>query len=264
MREPDDSGSGPQASGIRFLVESALRKVALDKQGGEIPKSRSEWIARLCAALTDESEAAHQRVVAAMVANGIPSHEIYHSYVPDAARFLGEMWVQDKASFVDVTVGAARLQALFRSRDAADLGGWMDRSIPLGQSVLMIVPTFEDHSIGAFVAADQFRRHGIWVHMAIGLEDQELQHLLGSGRFAMAGITAGSAKTLERLTELIDYLRSNLEYCPPIVIGGRLVDKPREVEKRTGADFAVRTAREAIELCGLASVVDPLSIDANA
>lgn len=263
MREPDDSGSGPQASGIRFLVESALRKVALDKQGGDIPKTRGEWMSKLCAALTDESEAAHQRVVAAMVANGIPSNEIYLSYVPDAARFLGEMWVQDKASFVDVTVGAARLQALFRSREGAELGGWMDRSIPLGQSVLMIVPTFEDHSIGAFVAADQFRRHGIWVHMAIGLENRELHHLLGSGRFAMAGITAGSAKTLERLTELIDYLRSNLDYCPPIVIGGRLVDKPREVEKRTGADFAVRTAREAIELCGLASVVDPLSIDAN-
>ena len=80
MREPDDSGSGPQASGIRFLVESALRKVALDKQGGDIPKSRGEWIARLCAALTDESEAAHQRVIASMVANGISSNEIYQTY----------------------------------------------------------------------------------------------------------------------------------------------------------------------------------------
>ncbi|WP_297773388.1 hypothetical protein [uncultured Roseovarius sp.] len=263
MNEPEDNGSGPQSSGIRFLVESALRKVASDKQGGDTPKSRGEWTARLCAALTDDSESAHQNVIAAMVANGIPSEEIYATYVPDAARYLGEMWVQDRASFVDVTVGAARLQALFRARDAVDMGGWMDRSIPLGQSVLMIVPTFEDHSIGAFVAADQFRRHGVWVHMAIGLEGPELQHLVGSGRFAMAGITAGSAKTLERLTDLIDYLRSNEDGCPPIVIGGKLVDKPREVEKRTGADFAVRTAREAIEKCGLASVVDPLSIDAK-
>ena len=253
----------PQKEGIRFLVESALRKVALEKHGGETPRTHDEWVARLCAVLTDESDAAYKNLIAAMMANGISSDDIYDRYVPEAARFLGEMWVQDKASFVDVTVGASRLQALFRNRNATANRNWLERSIPLGQSVLMVVPVFEDHSIGAFVVADQFRRHGLWVHMAIGLETEELQHLVGSGRFAMVGITSGSIKMLEPLTELIDCLRAKGQNRPPIVVGGHIVTKSRDVEKRIGADFAVRTAREAIERCGLASVAEPLSIDSG-
>lgn len=258
----DDEATGlvPQrGQGIRFLVESALRKVASDKKS-DPPRDREGWIARLCEAVTDDSDEAHHGVIAEMIANGISSTEVYQVYVPEVARFLGELWVQDRASFVDVTVGAARLQALFRARSDV-LGDVLARSIPLGQSVLMVVPEFEDHSIGAFVAADQFRRHGVWVHMAIGMQASELVALVGTGRFSMIGITAGSTKTVERLKELIECLRCNSGNDVPIIVGGHLVGTSREVERRTGADYAVRTTREAIELCGLSSVVEPLLID---
>lgn len=251
------------ASGIRFLVESALRQVATGKQKPEIPQNRKGWLDLLCAALTEPTDAATQQVIGQMIASGITQREIYQNFIPDAARHLGELWVQDKASFVDVTIGASRLQEMLRQSGGREMGGWMDRSIPLGQSILMIVPTFEQHSIGAFVAADQFRRHGLWVHMAIGLENAELSHLVGSGRFAMAGITVSSTKSLEGLTELIDYLRSTADDCPPIVVGGHVVEGPQVVERRTGADFAVRTVREAIERCGLASVSAQLFLDAG-
>lgn len=267
MREAGSVGSDrdpPQIQGIRFLVESALRRVLREKiVAQDAPRGRADWLARLCAALTEDQDRAYEGIISAMIANGISSDEIYDRFIPEAARHLGEMWVQDKASFVDVTVGAARLQHLFRNRGAATARDWVDRSIPLGQSVLMVVPTFEDHSIGAFIVADQFRRHGLWVHMAIGLEREELLHLVGSGRFSMVGITAGSIKVLEPLTELIDYLRSECQDQPPIVVGGHIVTKSRELEKRIGADFVVRTAREAIERCGLSSVVQPISIDTN-
>ncbi len=260
--------ASPQREGIQFLVESALRKVARGKYGAENlgaenPGSHQEWVQRLCAVLMDESDTPYQNLIASMMANGTASDEIYDRYVPEAARHLGELWVQDKASFVDVTVGASRLQTLFRNRNATSKQDGVDRTIPLGQSVLMVVPVFEDHSVGAFVVADQFRRHGLWVHMAIGLETEELQHLVGSGRFAMVGITSGSIKMLEPLSELIDCLRAKGRNRPPIVVGGHIVTKSRDVEQRIGADFAVRTAREAIERCGLASVAAPLSIDSD-
>lgn len=259
-RAGSDDGS-PRMEGVRFLVESALRKIAAEKHRGEPPRNREDWMARLCAALTEESDQAYASVIAAMMASGISSAEIHDVFVPEAARILGEMWVQDRASFVDVTVGASRLQALFR----AGVGGGPDkalaRCIPLGQSVLMVVPRFEDHSIGAFVVADQFRRHGLWVHMAIGLETAELKALVASSHFAMVGITNGSSKTLEPLADLIENLRAGGPNCPPIVVGGYFVTKSRDAEKSIGADFVVRTAREAIERCGLASVAEPLSID---
>lgn len=267
MTGPDHERTGmvprrnEDKQGIRFLVESALRKVASDKKVAP-PRDREGWIVLLCEALTDEADDAHQRVIASMISNGISTDDVFQVYVPEASRFLGELWVQDRASFVDVTVGASRLQALFRSQPDGG-GNVLSRSIPLGQAVLMVVPEFEDHSIGAFVAADQFRRHGVWVHMAIGMEHGELCELVRSGRFAMIGITAGSMKTVERLKDLIEYLRRSSGKSTPIVVGGHLVGTSREVERQTGADFSVRTAREAIELCGLASVVEPLTIDTS-
>ncbi len=252
--------SSGQGKGIRFLVESALRSVASASHNAE-PKTRDEWITQLCAALVSESETSHKAVISSLIAKGVTQREVFQSYIPDAARVLGEMWVQDRASFVDVTLGASRLQALFRSYGEDGFDRWLDRSIPLGQSVLMIIPEFEHHSLGAFVAADQFRRHGLWVHMGIGLNREELTKLISSGRFSMLGLSVATRKTVEKVTELIDYIRANNPDCPPIVIGGRAVDDARMIERRTGADHAVTSIREAIERCGLAVVGQELPFD---
>ncbi|MHA7827997.1 MAG: cobalamin-dependent protein [Roseovarius sp.] len=178
------------------------------------------------------------------------------------SRFLGEMWVSDKASFVDVTVGAARLQALFRNKAGPGEAGWLTRSIPLGQSVLMIVPNFENHSLGAFVAADQFRRHGLWVHMAIGLEDEEIAALIKTSGFSLLGITAATPKSVEKSRKIVEYLKTKVEHCPPIAIGGFAVEDSEAVERITGADFAVKSVREAVERAGLSSVAGAALLDA--
>lgn len=253
-------GSGlaeSQRPAIRFLVESALRTVMSNAVKAE-PRTRDEWIGRLCEALMSESENSYQSVIASLIASGVSSEEVFQSYVPSAARSLGELWVSDQASFVDVTVGASRLQGLFRNKNEDVISRWADRSIPLGQSVLMIIPEYEQHALGAFVAADNLRRHGLWVHMAIGLNHSELAELVGSSRFAMIGISVATRNSVEKTTELVDYIRSNTDYVPPIVIGGRAVDEDGKAVLRTGADFAVRTAREAIEKCGLSSVSEAL------
>ena len=252
--------SAQKGEGIRFLVESALRSVASDKITTR-PRTRAEWVRRLCEVLMSTSETSHQSVVTELLSSGVSSEEIYHTFVPEAARAMGEMWLHDEASFVDVTIGASRLQTLLRDAEVSDGNRWFDRSIPLGQSVLMIIPEFEDHSLGAFVAADQFRRHGLWVHMAIGLNSDELIKLLSTGRFSMIGVTAASRKTVEKLAGLIDYIRSGMVSCPPVVVGGRAVGEIADVARRTGADHAVKSVREAVERCGLATVAGTLTSD---
>jgi len=168
------------------------------------------------------------------------------------------LWVADRASFVDVTVGAGRLQALFRASDIKGGGRWLDRAIPLGQSVLMVLPAFEGHSLGGFIAADHLRRHGLWVRMAIALDNWELAQLLESTRFSMVGISVATWNSVENAAEIVDHLRTNVSDLPPIVIGGRVVADAEAVVQRTGADFAVRSAREAIERCGLTTVATSL------
>lgn len=248
---------------IRFLVEAALQSVATTKQSSA-PRSREEWVQRLCAEIMSDSETSHRNVISALLATGVSTEDVLQTYVPAVARRLGELWIQDKATFVQVTVGASRLQALFQNEKRPSLGKWLDRTVPLGQSMLMILPETEDHTLGAFVAADQFRRHGIWVRMSIRLKPHELVRVVEEGCFSMLGMSLASHKSVAGVEELIKFLRSAMDHCPPIVIGGRYILDEDDVEERTGADFAVRSVREAIERCGLASVSEPLSIDSMA
>ena len=248
---------------IRFLVEAALQSVAKNKQASA-PRSREEWIECLCTEIMSDSETSHRNVISSLIATGVTTEQVFQVFVPAVAQRIGELWVQDKATFVQVTVAASRLQALFRNERQPPPGKWLGRTVPLGQSVLMVLPESEDHTLGAFVAADQFRRHGLWVRMAIRLKPQELVCVVKEGCFSMLVMSLASQKSVDGAEELINFLRSAMDHCPPIVIGGRYVLEEDDVEARTGADFAVRSVREAIERCKLASVSEPLSFDSMA
>lgn len=251
---------GSRGQGIRFLVESALRKVASNVQEVQ-PRTRRDWIEHLCAALVSESDTGYRAAIASLIATGVSQREVLQSFIPEASRTLGEMWVQDRASFIDVTLGASRLQAIYREYEDQGDTRWLDRSIPLGQSVLMVIPQFEQHSLGAFVAADQLRRYGLWVHMGIGLDHLELTRLVAHGGFSMIGLSLATAKTVEKVTGLIDHVRKETPDCPPIVIGGRAVEDARLIERRTGADHAVKSISEAVQRCGLGTIGRELPID---
>ncbi len=249
-----------QGQGIRFLVEQALRSVASTNQGAR-PRTRRGWIEQLCLALVSESETSHKAVISSLISTGVTQRELLDSFLPEASRALGEMWTQDQASFVDVTVGASRIQTIYRDYEEDAPERFLDRSIPLGQSVLMVVPEFEQHSLGAFVAADRLRRYGLWVRMGIGLNREELTKLVAQGRFSMIGFSVGSSNAVEKTTKIIDDVRTNTPDCPPVVVGGSIVEDTQLIERRTGADHAVRSIREAVERCGLTSVVNEIPLD---
>lgn len=256
LTPPRDDG------GLQVLVESALRRVA-SKTRQPRPETRADWIDRICVRLMEESDAGAQALVPDLIANGFGAEEIYQSLIPDAARRLGDMWLRDEAGFVDVTVAASRLQALLREAGEGAGNTAPGQAIPMGQAVLMVVPDFEGHTLGAFVAADQFRRHGIWVHMAIGLKPQEVAEMVAGGRFSMVAVTVSMAKSLEKLAHLIQVIRDGTAQCPPVVLGGSVVTEVAGIERRTGADHAAKSVREAIERSGLVSVAETLLVDSS-
>lgn len=248
-------------SSIRFLVESALKQLATDRLGVK-PKTRHQWTERIVEALVAESEVPFTSIIGELMATGVGSEELVQSVVPEASRLLGEYWVCDKLSFVEVTIAAGRLQRLVREEsESSGTVNWLGRTTPLGQSILMVIPRFEDHSLGAFVAADGFRRHGIWVHMAIGLDADELVGTIRAHRLAMIGMSLSMRDHISKTIELIDALRASDLELPPIVLGGRLVGLVPGLESQVGADYTATSPREAIEKCGLSSVAPALAGD---
>ena len=58
-----------------------------------------------------------------MVAAGVSTADVAEDYVAQAARRLGEAWVDDTLSFSEVTIGAARLQEIVRSLGQTERDG---------------------------------------------------------------------------------------------------------------------------------------------
>lgn len=241
---------------IRFLVESALKSVATDRRI-ELPKTRREWVDLLVEALVSDAETQHHSLISAMMASGISTEKLCQQFYPAAARRLGEHWVHDRLTFVQVTIGTQRLQSLIRDCSDTRSGRNFDQTVPLGQCVLMVLPETEDHTLGAFVAADSFRRHGISVRMAIRMRHDEVVDAVAQGHFGMIGVSVSMDKSFGWVAELVDGLRSGMDEVPPVVVGG-LSAASQDVLQQTGADFAVHSVREAIERCALASVADPV------
>ena len=64
-----------------------------------------------------------------------------------------------------------------------------------------MIPPEEDHTLGAFVAANQFRRYGLWVHLAIGQSHDEVAETVAAQDFEMIGISGAGRRALESVRQ---------------------------------------------------------------
>ena len=121
---------------------------------------------------------------------------------------------------------------------------------------MLVVPEFEQHTLGAFVAADELRRAGIWARVGLLISAEEVCDLLRANHFAMLGLSIGSRDSIDQAAEFVKYIRNNMDIVPPIVLSGNVVDRLGDATSQTGADFVVSTAQEAIDRCGLETAAD--------
>ena len=233
---------------IKFLAECALAVVA--DRIVSLRRPTADILERdLCNAVLHPNPGHVQAVLSRMTAMGIGAAEIFEDYLPAVCQLLGERWVRDEITFVDVTNATYRLQEVARlygrkytSTDAAP---------PEGKSAYMCVPAFENHCLGMFLAANELRRAGIWVQRAIGVHLDDIVAATRKHDFDMIGISAESYKSIAPLCTLVDKLRAISERHVKIVIGGNIVNCGLDVRQVTGADLATINALDAAIYCGL-------------
>lgn len=253
---------------VTELAKLALARLA-NPEGVRPRRSKglTERLDELCEAfLADNNDPRHQEIQR-MRQDGIPTSEIIDHVIPAVAALLGQRWADDTLSFVEVTIGSARLQEAVRGLIAHELTkrvrGRHARETAAQDRihtprVLMVIPRPEDHTLGAFVAADQFRRLGYDVDIAVDQHPKEIAVMLRERHYSMIGITIAGRRTLASSRELVDIIRSTVTRVTPIVLGGSLVETDEDLKKATGVDHVVRTVRDALELCGLNIVeLDP-------
>jgi methanogenic corrinoid protein MtbC1 len=236
------TGSVMEAEEVSRLARRAIAVLAAHGPG------RSDGMARRMIQMSDAfispDETLRHEMLLRLRQDGVRSEDLVDHVIPAVARLMGERWFADEISFAHVTIGAARLQetvrAIGRHNDAED-----------ARAVLIVIPRPEHHTLGAFVLADQLRRRGFAVDIAVDRHPRQLIEVLRKRRYHMVGITASGRRTLASVKDLVDIIRLTVTRVTPVIIGGPVLDKDLDVLALTGADHTARDAVSALMKCGL-------------
>ena len=219
---------------LRFRMPRSLPEEYVPTQGE---------VDLLCAALLSSEDEAADRYILNARRDGVEVESIYIGYVAGAARRLGEMWDNDEVSFVQVTLGCAKLYRIIRGlRHIVAPGIIYGRDeIP---AMFALVPG-ETHTLGIEIATDMFRRNGWDVDMMVGLEHDLLIDQAERRSYQAIVLVANSDAMVTSLIRLILALRIT-QPLAHIVVAGNILDHYPDIMHMVGADAVIKDIETAI------------------
>ena len=132
-----------------------------------------------------------------------------------AARRMGDRWVSDRVSMIDVNIGSSTL-----TRTHIALRSILQEPVPtLKASALFGSFAGQSHVLGLSFAAEHFRRSGWNVRHMPGSQQKAFLAAVASNSPDIVGLTAATDEDLEILHSVIEQLR-RLHAHPRIIVGG--------------------------------------------
>ena len=250
LRRPDRDGyrKDPVDTGVIDFAAWVVALVAARKSTAE-PVLRSDLLAAFHAAAIEETHDAMEAFLRDLVRQKIPAAAVADLYIPALARRLGDDWLDDRVSFMEVTLASSRMQGMLRAIGAA----WTADLAGPGQqgALLLIVVANEQHTLGAMVLLGQLRRMGVSVRLAVGPDRTELRDLLAGGLYQGVLVSAASPSRLADLRAVVQEVRRTGPDGIVIAVGGHILQTAADVKGATGADLATSDPVLVLEACGI-------------
>ena len=187
------------------------------------------------------------KYIDALRGDGLPIEAVMLQLMAPAARRLGDLWIDDRLSFLDVTAGLGRLQGVMRA-----LGPDFDGDVPgqiHGKKILLAPVSGEQHIFGLSVVAAFFRRAGWDVTFEPRIAFDDLLILVRAERFTTIGLSVASDKFLPHLPSQVEALRrASLNRDVTLLAGGPAFLLDPELHKRVGVDAVASDATEAVQM----------------
>lgn len=197
---------------------------------------------QLCNALISEDDTAAAEIITSVRAEGTPADVVYLKYLAASARMLGEWWIEDRANFVEVTVGTGRMFAIMRGmRHLFATEGHSHEKVAIFASV-----PGEDHTLGVRMAADIFRKEGWEIALKVGLDHDELVAEIERAQIGVIGLSIGGRHSLDALSRLV----VALHICCPntrLLVSGQNIEDVRPLLSLMGLDGVAGDINEAKE-----------------
>lgn len=204
------------------------------------PPAVADHLERLVELALNADDLAINALIASFAEQGWTSDAILTLLIEPAARAMGDAWLDDSCSEIDLTIGLSMLQ----------LAGHAVRYSPSSRTIrqsryriLLATAPGERHMLGTTLLADQFLAAGWEVDMAFPESEEALTNQLGAQ--SPDAVDIGLSDALPRQHALAQ-LRSTIEHSrliasehPTVVsVGGRLFAEAAATAKSVGADHA--------------------------
>ncbi|WP_371227448.1 cobalamin B12-binding domain-containing protein [Roseovarius sp. 2305UL8-3] len=193
-----------------------------------------------CTALISDDDEAAAEIIIGIRAEGMSAELIYLKYLAAAARMLGEWWNEDRASFVEVTIGTGRMFAIMRGMRHL----FTHPFSPDNKSAVFASAPGEDHTLGVRMAADIFRKNGWEITLKVGLDHDTLVSELEQTPSSIIGLSIGGRHSIDALSRLIVALHI---CCPnaPLVVCGQGIRSIKPILSLMGVDGIACDIEEA-------------------
>ena len=193
--------------------------------------------------LSNGAEAQWQHLLGLRAA-GMDLETILMEVMAPAVRELGEMWLTDRMSFVEVTTKSARLQHMIRSLGRSDSYALTDGRA----SILLAAAPGEQHTFGLFVMAEFFLAAGWSVSLEANASLDMLCDLANNNRYDAIGMSVGSERLLPMVGDQVATLRQAAQsHNSRIFLGGWAFTIEGQSLDDYGADLIAIDGRSAVE-----------------
>lgn len=224
-----------EADIIPRLVKAHRPSAGPGAEGQGVPWPDIVRFARLCHA---PEEGPMHAIVNSLRADGVPVERLYVELLGPAARQLGLLWEEDLCDFTDVTVGVGRLQQLLRELSPA-FGAEVEHPAD-GRRILLLPAPGEQHTLGASMVAEFFRRAGWDVVGGVGGSALDPVQAVQAEWFDILGLSAGHHARVDWMRDCISSVRERSRNRGiGVLVGGPLFAVEPECGHRVGADAVV-------------------------
>jgi MerR family transcriptional regulator, light-induced transcriptional regulator len=184
------------------------------------------------------------RFVESAMQRGVPLESVYLDLLAPTARHLGTLWEQDQSDFMQVTIGLWRLQEVLHELGPAFLNE-AEPSEP-GRRVFLVPVPGDQHTFGAVIVAEFFRRAGWDVWDDPGASKEEIVRIVRSEWFSVVGLSVSCEQHIEGLPSVIRAIRrASRNPQIGVMVGGQpFIERPERVAL-VGADATASDGRQA-------------------
>ena len=172
---------------------------------------------------------------------------IFLDLLAPTAHLMGDLWLADEWSFVDVTIGLAKLQQILHHLTPDFEPYATDEAHPRRRAMLLPAPG-EQHSFGVSMVEHFFRRAG-WELVATRKMNGSAEMTVREEWIALIGFSLACEDLLDRLQSAIGQLRRSS--CNPnliVIVGGSAFERQPELSSQIDADGIAGNAPQAVLL----------------